>query len=123
MIAIKKSPTHSLGYLVHLELVITQHQRDGLLIKSFPYYFQCGRVENLKNKATVNFRVSKFQDIYEKIIPFFKKYPILGVKALDFADWCNVAEIIKDKKHLTEEGLEKIKKITAGMNNSRRGDR
>ena len=80
-------------------------------------------MENLKNKATVNFRVSKFQDIYEKIIPFFKKYPILGVKALDFADWCNVAEIIKDKKHLTEEGLEKIKKIQAGMNNSRRGDR
>ena len=64
-------------------MVITQH-RDGLLIKSFPYYFQCGRVENLKNKATVNFRVSKFQDIYDKIIPFFKKYPILGVKALDF---------------------------------------
>ena len=84
MIAIKKSPTHSLGYLVHLELVITQHQRDGLLIKSFPYYFQCGRVENLKNKATVNFRVSKFQDIYHKIIPFFKKYPILGVKGFRF---------------------------------------
>ena len=123
MIAIKKSPTHSLGYLVHLELVITQHQRDGLLIKSFPYYFQCGRVENLKNKATVNFRVSKFQDNYDKIIPFFKKYPIWGVKALDFADWCKVAEIIKDKKHLTEEGFEKIKKIRAGMNNSRRGDR
>ena len=123
MIAIKKSPTHSLGYLVHLELVITQHQRDGLLIKSFPYYFQCGRVENLKNKATVNFRVSKFQDNYDKIIPFFKKYLIWGVKALDFADWCKVAEIIKDKKHLTEEGFDKIKKIRAGMNNSRRGDR
>ena len=121
MIAIKKSPTHSLGYLVHLELVITQ--RDGLLIKSFPYYFQCGRVEHLKNKATVNFTVSKFKDIYDKIIPFFKKYPILGVKGWDFDDWCKVAEIIKDKKHLTQEGFEKIKKIPAGMNNSRRGDR
>ena len=120
MIAIKKSPTHSLGYLVHLELVITQHQRDALLIKSFPYYFQCGRVESLKNKATVNFRVSKFQDIYEKIIPFFKKYPILGVKAGDFADWCKAAELMKNKAHLTKDGLEKIRKIKAGMNTGRK---
>ena len=26
------------------------------------------------------------------------------------SDWCEVAEMIKDKKHLTDEGLDKIKK-------------
>ena len=34
----------------------------------------------------------------------------MGVKALYFADWCQVAEMMKDKKHFTKEGIEKIKK-------------
>ena len=49
----------------------------------------------------------------------FKKYPIPGVKALDFKDFCRAAELMKEKKHLTPEGLEQIKKIKAGMNSKR----
>ena len=40
-----------------------------------------------------------------KIIPFFKKYPIEGVKLKDFHDFCKVADMVKDKKHLTKEGI------------------
>ena len=45
-----------------------------------------------------------------------KKISDNGVKALYFVDWCQVAEMMKDKKHLTKEGIsglgdmEKIKK-------------
>jgi len=38
------------------------------------------------------------------------------VKAKDFNDFCKFAEMMKEKKHLTKAGLEKIKKIKAGMN-------
>ena len=31
----------------------------------------------------------------KKIIPFFKKYKIIGVKAKDYADFCKVAERFK----------------------------
>jgi len=48
--------------------------------------------------------------MYEKIIPFFKKYSIKGVKILDFADFCEVAEIKKAGGHLTPEGLKKSRK-------------
>ena len=40
----------------------------------------------------------------------FKKHPIHGVKAKDFSDWCKVAEMMKDKKYLTREGFQEIKK-------------
>jgi hypothetical protein len=52
-------------------------------------------------------------------VPFFKKYPILGVKALDFNDWCKGAEIIKDKTHLTPEGLAQLKALKSGMYKNR----
>jgi hypothetical protein len=38
---------------------------------------------------------------------------------LDYLDWCKVAELMKNKAHLTEEGLSKIRKIKAGMNKGR----
>ena len=47
--------------------------------------------------------ISKFKDIVTTIIPFFLQYPIHGVKALDFKDFCHVAEMMKDKKHLTKD--------------------
>jgi hypothetical protein len=45
----------------------------------------------------VVFYVSKFNDIINIIIPFFKKYPIQGTKYLDYKDFCKVAELIKKK--------------------------
>lgn len=59
----------------------------------------------------VDYVVVKFSDVIEKIIPFFDKYPILGVKKKDFDDFKLTANIMKNKEHLTLEGLEKIKKI------------
>ena len=64
-------------------------------------------------------KCTKFSDINEKIIPFFSKHPIAGIKLLDFVDWCKAAEIIKAKDHLTEDGVNQIIKIKAGMNKGR----
>ena len=64
--------------------------------------------------------VTKLEDIVTIIIPFFKKYPIRGVKGLEFADWCTVVELMKENKHLTAEGLDKIRKIKSGMNTGRK---
>ena len=73
-----------------------------------------------KNKTWIEYRVTKIADITQKVIPFFNKYSIVGVKALDFADFCRVSELMKKKAHLTLPGLEKIKKIKAGMNTGRK---
>jgi hypothetical protein len=69
----------------------------------------------------IEFKCQSFKDNYEKILPFCKKYPIpsLEVKAQDFEDWKKVAEIIKSKEHLTNEGFEQIHQIKARMNKGR----
>jgi len=45
------------------------------------------------------FVVNKFSDNMNKIIPFFKKYPLLSVKRLDFQDFCKISCILKEKKN------------------------
>jgi len=53
-------------------------------MKSIKEYFECGNL--LKKRETVHFTITNFTALTDKIIPFFKKYPVLGVKSKDFAD-------------------------------------
>ena len=141
-------------------------------MKRLKEFLNCGNL--YKKRETFQLMVTKLEDIVTIIIPFFKKYPIRGVKAIDFANWCTVVElgsrpcclgfkpkaaggrvrplcknkvgcrpVFRDTRntggggggppdsgvsetggppppHLTAEGLEKIRKIKAGMNTRRK---
>lgn len=103
------SSTHKLGYQVGLRFQITQHSKDKLLMENIIDYLGCGYLS--VRDDIIDYRVTKFSDIVEKIIPFFNKYPVLGIKQKDFEGFKLVANIISDKKHLTEEGILKVKEI------------
>jgi len=64
---------------------IAQHSRDELLVRNLVDYLSCGYLYR-KSSGMVEYRVYKFSDIVEKIIPFFHKHKIIGVKSLDFQD-------------------------------------
>jgi hypothetical protein len=83
-------------------------------------YLGCGNIKHNKKYSWLQFIVSKFSDIDEKIIPIFKENKILGTKFKDFEDWCRVAELMKNKAHLTPSGLEEIRKLKYGMNSRRK---
>ena len=80
-------------------------------------YLDCGYL-SIRGDI-VDFHVTKLTDITEKIIPFFYKYPILGVKNENYNDFKLVATLLQNREHLTEEGLEKIEKIKSNMNSYR----
>ena len=70
-------------------------------------YFDCGQVNIYKNSkhTWLEFSVTKFSDIDQKIIPFFREYKVVGIKSQDFKDWFFVVELIRNKSHLTSTGL------------------
>lgn len=72
-------------------------------------YFNSGGI--YENTGYVKYVASKLADIQERIIPFFQKYPLQGYKFTDYEKFCSVAELMKNKVHLTPEGLEKIIEI------------
>lgn len=107
----------SLNTRIQLEFKLTQHSRDRDLMMRLVEFFNCGSV--ITNRNAVDYHTTKFSDIIEKIIPFFEKYPIIGVKYLDFLCFVEVANLMENKEHLTIEGLNKILAIKAGMNKGR----
>lgn len=106
-------------YSVNLKMCLGQNIRDRQLINSLIAYLGCGRLSISEKQNFSNFIVTKLSDILDKVIPFFNEYPVQGVKALDFADFKRAAELIKDKRHLTEEGLKELFAIKSGMNSRR----
>ena len=108
-----------IGHRVDLAFQVTQHRRDEQLMRSLICYFGCGFINDSSGYSWLNFMVTKVSDLYENILPFFKKYPIRGIKAKDFNDWSLILEIVNNKGHLTKEGVEKIKLIKNGMNSRR----
>lgn len=103
---------------VELIFQINQHDRDKQLLACIAEYLKCGKIYKHSKNAVV-YRVSKTSDLTEIIIPFFLKHPILGIKALDFKDFCSILALIKNKAHYTKEGLDKIIQIKANMNTGR----
>lgn len=117
MVHIKECNNTRLKPSVQLTFVLTQHLRDEQLLRSFIKYFNCGKV--YKYREACDFRVYSLSDIITKIIPFYKGYP-LGEKSKDFNIFCQVAEIMKERKHLTKDGLKQIRKLKEGMNRGKK---
>ena len=76
---------------VSLRFTLTQHSRDKVLLESFVNYIGCGRFYLAIARNEVYFITSTFSDIYEKIIPLFNKYPLLGSKQQDSFDYVEAA--------------------------------
>ena len=93
------------GLYVSLRFSVSQHSRDLLLLENFANFFGGGSVTNYKNRPLCEFVIAKFDVIFDYVIPFFEKHPILGSKRLNFLDFKTAAYIIKNKEHLNENGI------------------
>lgn len=75
---------------------------------------------DIKSKSNmIAFTISSLSELNTSIIPLFDKHSIQGLKSLDYTDFCKIAKLVEEKAHLTEEGLEEIRKIKLGMNKGR----
>lgn len=111
--------TCKIGHRVQLRFRISQHERDRRLIEYLSIYLGSGKIYKYAGKPAVVLTVVSLLDINNIIIPLFEKNPILGVKLLDFIDWCKIAKLMNDGSHLTIDGLNLIREIKSGMNKGR----
>lgn len=96
------------GIFKSLLFKITQHEKDEVLLTAIRKQFNCGYCYLRKQEYVLDFKVTKFSDINDIIIPFFTKYPLIGIKYLDFKDWCLVSEMVKKRQHKLEKNVSKI---------------
>ena len=112
-----REETADRGLEIRLNLNITQHIRDFDLLKSFINLLKCGNVYKYKDSCI--FQVVSFTAINTIIIPGYfliSTYQLHGKKAWDFYKFSKIANLIKNKQHLTRQGLNEIKELKTTMN-------
>ena len=119
-VSIEKSSSNKTGKRVRLIFGTALHIRDRGLLVGIANYFnilnESKYIYDSVTRETSLLQIKNNFDIVNKIIPFFNQYPVLGVKSLDFADFNKVAELMKNKEHLTEPGSSEIIEIVKQMN-------
>lgn len=107
-----------------LRYFITQRFDNKKLLEKVLEFFKIGYVYrkfqgNDKKKMTFVYEVTKQDDIQNGIIPFFRKYPLEGVKQESFKRFARIAEIVKnrqDTRKLTKEELNEVWRLKLTMN-------
>lgn len=116
------SPHYFGGARVDLNFHIKLNEKDKSLLEKMKNTLRCGNVyfqkEQRKNHTQCyRYTVGSHKDIIGKIIPFFKKHHLQSnSKQKSFYAFCKIAKIVQTKKHLTEKGVEQIRKLKLRMN-------
>lgn len=64
----------------------------------------------------IKYVVRNREDLLNKIIPFFEKYPLQTAKKKDFLIFAKIVKMMVKGEHLKEGGLKKIRMMVRKMN-------
>lgn len=104
-------------YAVNLVFSLSQHIRDKELLGVLSKFLGCGTIKEAKNREVAEWIIARSDEINQKLIPFLTKYSLSGVKGLDFERFKKASDLIKNKTHLTSEGIALLKAIKDEMYN------
>lgn len=102
---------------VRLLFEIELEDSDEKILHRIAKRLDCGRIYRVTYRkyphwsSHFKLKVGNFKDIDEKVIPFFKRHPLQAKKKFQFERFCRVADLIREKRHLTVEGVEEILRI------------
>lgn len=118
-ILLNRNPTITLGYQAQLRFSVCQHVRDWNLLSQFITFFGGGAIY-LTKTALCEYRLQDIDLLKSRLFAHLDAYPLLTRKSLDEADFRRAYAIIKNKQHLTKDGLDDLRTLQRGMNRGRK---
>ena len=119
-VGISKDVKFKTGYRVKATFQIGLHEKDIALLEQIKLFFGVGKVTRLGTES-VQYRVSGLDDL-NTITNHFDNYPLLTRKHSDYIFFKEVINLMKESKHLTLEGLNRIVSIKSTLNNGELSD-
>ena len=114
-VGVNANASMTAGFQVLPEFTVVQHKRDVQILHALKAHFGCG-VVRVNHEDRMAYRVRSKAHLLEHIVPHFMKHPLKTKKNVDFRKFRKVLLMMDKGVHLTSEGLEEIRQITAQMN-------
>ncbi len=117
-VSVQKHSEMTAGYQFMPEFVVVQHVRDIQILYALKKFFGCG-VVRINHGDRCTYRVKKLENL-QKICEFFMRHPLKTKKNIDFRKFRKIVMLMREKKHLSREGLKEILDIAMEMNTFKR---
>jgi hypothetical protein len=117
-VSISPRPTILVGWEVRPSLSVSQNGDRSEVLLEIQRYFDCGTLRPDRSDRTLKWEVRSLPLLVDRIIPHFRRYPILSGKRKDFELFADICQRMVRGQHRSVAGLCEIVRLAGTMNPS-----
>jgi hypothetical protein len=106
------------GWEVRPSFSVSQNGDRAEVLHALQAYFGCGSIRPDRSDKTLKWETPRLEDLLDRVIPHFERFPLLSGKRLDFERFAAVCRLQAAGAHRTKSGLIQIVQIARQMNPS-----
>ena len=115
-VALKRQEGTRFGFVLDPVFHVTQHRQGRAVLELYVRVLGCGRIIPKPGQPdTLQFYADNRRQLSEKILPFFRKYRLIG-KDKDFERFARIVEGLERKEHADREKFISLVKLAFEMN-------
>jgi hypothetical protein len=119
-VSIAPRPTLLVGWEVRPGFSVSQNGDRAEVLHVIASYFGCGGIRPDRSDKTLKWETRRLEDILDRVVPHFERYPLLSGKRYDFDRFASVCRVMAAGAHRRRDGLLEIVELVSGMNPSGR---
>ena len=117
-VTFNRRPKMKIGWELRPSFSVSQNEDRREVIDLIQRYFGCGYIRRDYSDKTVKFEIRDHIQLMIKVIPHFKKYPLISKKQKDFELFEKICFMVNNDEHLTRKGFAEITNLAYQMNGS-----
>ena len=107
-----------IGLEVRPSFSVSQNSDRSEVLKLFQQTLGCGTIRPDRSDKTFKFEIRGLNDLVEKVIPFFKRFPLKSSKNRDFDLFTQVCLMMNKGEQRRSFGLKRLIRLAVQMNTS-----
>jgi hypothetical protein len=106
------------GWEVRPSFSVSQNGDRAEVLHVIQAFVGCGSIRPDRSDKTLKWETRRLDDLVDRIVPHFERYPLLSGKRLDFERFASVCRLATAGAHRTRAGLIEIVGLARAMNPS-----
>ena len=96
------------GWEVRPSFSVSQNGDRAEVLQLIESTFGCGAIRPDRSDRTLKWETRRLEDLLDRVIPHFERYPLLSSKRSDFERFASVCRLMADGAHRGRNGLIEI---------------
>ena len=117
-VSIAPRATLTVGWEVRPSFSVSQNGDRAEVLHALQAYFACGSIRPDRSDRTLKWETRRLDDLVDRVIPHFVRYPLLSGKRLDFERFVVICTKMAAGAHRRVDGLAEIVTLASEMNPS-----